>query len=95
MSEALDEGACDLKGVVGDGIPEVVILRGIGVAQGDVADDAERDEGHLVDIARLGDGTRLHVDSFGIGEVADNFAHFFTCIYKPVASHYQARMDLK
>ena len=55
----LYEGLGDLEGIVGNGVPEVVILRGIGVAQVDVADDAEGNEGHLMEVARLGDGARL------------------------------------
>ena len=79
--------------MVGHGVPEVVVLRGMGVAQGDVADDAERDERHLIDITGLGNGTRLHVDGLGIGEVADNLAHLVLGVYKPVARDDEAGVE--
>ena len=70
-----------------------MILRGIGIAQGNVADNAERDEGHLHQVAGLGDGSTLHVDSLGLGEVADNLAHLLLCVDKPVASDDKALVD--
>ena len=65
----------DLEGILGNGAPEVMIHRGIGVAQRDVADDAERDEGHLVQVARLCNGARLHIDGLQVGEFVDDAAH--------------------
>ena len=73
-----------LEGAVGNGLPEVVVLRGIGVVQWHVADDAERDEGYLIHVAGLGNGARLHIDSLGLREVADDFAHLFFRVHKPV-----------
>ena len=78
--------------MVGNGIPEVMILRGIGVAQGDVADDAEGDEGDVVEVARLGNGARLHIDGLGFGEVAEDVAHLVLGIDKPVAGDDETRM---
>ena len=91
--QRLDEGSRNLERVVGDGVPEVVVLRGVGVAQGDVADDAERDERHLVNIARLGNGARLHIDSTGLREVADDLAHLLLRVDEPVARHDQTRVN--
>ena len=84
----------DLERVVGDGVPEVVVLGGIGVAQGNVADDAEGDEGHVVEIARLGNGARLHIDGLGFGEVAEDVAHLVLGVDKPVAGDDEARMEM-
>ena len=92
LHELLDEGLGDLEGMVGNGVPEVVILRGIGVAEGDVADDSERDEGHVAQIAGLGDGCRLHIDGFCLGEVADDLTHLLLRVYKPVACNDEARV---
>ena len=39
--QTFDKGLGDVEGFLGDGVPEVVVLRGIGIAQGDVADDTE------------------------------------------------------
>ena len=72
-----------------------MILRGIGVAKRNVADDAERDERHLIYITRLRDGSRLHVYGLGLGEVPDNLAHLLFRIDKPVARDDEALMDSK
>ena len=78
--------------MVGYGVPEVVVLRGVGVLQRDVADDAERNEVDAIDVARLGNGCRLHIDGYGFGEVGHDGAHLVARIDKPVAGDYKARM---
>ena len=80
------------EGLLGDGVPEIVILRGIGVAQRDVADESERDEGYLIDVAHLGDGARLHVDGLGLGEMTDDLAHLVLGIDEPVTGNDQSRL---
>ena len=42
-------------------------------------------------MAHLSDGTRLHVDSFGLWEVANNLAHLLLGVNKPVACDNQSR----
>ena len=79
--------------MLSNGFPEIVILRSVSVAQGNIADDTERDERNLVDIAGLGNGTRLHVDGLGFGEVTDNFAHLILGVYKPVTRDDESRME--
>ena len=78
--------------VLGNGVPEIVVLRGIGVAKGDVADDAEGDKRYLVDITGLGDGTRLHIDGFGLGEQVDDATHLLFRVNKPVAGDHKPEM---
>lgn len=92
LQETVDEGLGNLEGAVGQCRPEIVILRSIGVLKGQVADDAERDEPHLVEQTRLSDGSRLHVDSLGLGEVADNLAHLVLGVNKPVAGNDETRV---
>ena len=43
----------NLKTSLGNTIPEIVIHARIGVFQGNVADDTERDEWHLIDMTHL------------------------------------------
>jgi hypothetical protein len=57
LLKGFNESLGNLEGVIGNGVPEVMILGGIGVTQGDVADYPEGDERYLVDITGLGDGT--------------------------------------
>ena len=70
-----------------------MILRGIGVAQGNVADDTEGDERYVIRVAGLGNGARLHVDRPCLGEVTDDLAHFLLRVYKPVAGDDEAGLD--
>ena len=86
--EGLDEGLGDLEGVFRYMVPEIMVLRGIGIAKGNVADDAERDERNLVEITGLGNGARLHIDSLGIRELLNDTAHLLLCIDEPVASNH-------
>ena len=79
--------------MLGDGVPEVVVLGGVGVAQGDVTDDTEGDEWHLVQITGVGDGGTLHIDGLGLGEVADDLAHLLFRVHEPVAGDNQSRVD--
>ena len=70
-----------------------MILRGIGVAQGNVADDTEGDERYVIRVAGLGNGARLHVDRPCLGEVTDDLAHLLLRVYKPVAGDDEAGLD--
>ena len=72
-----------------------MVLRGVGVAQGDVADDAERDERHLIDITGLGNGARLHIDSLGLGEFLDDATHLLLRIHKPVAGDDETGVNVE
>ena len=92
--KALHKGLSDLERVLRNGVPEVVILRGIGVAKGNVADNTERDKRYLIYIAGLGNGARLHVDSLGLREQFDDAAHLLLAIHKPVARNHKACMNL-
>ena len=71
-----------------------MILGGICVVEGLVADDTEGDEGYLIDITGLGNSARLHIDSLGLREEVDDAAHLLLRIYEPVAGDYQALMNL-
>ena len=79
--------------MLSNGFPEIVILRSVSVAQGNIADDTERDERNLVDIAGLGNGTRLHIDSLGLREVTDDFAHLLLGVHEPVACNNQTLVE--
>ena len=68
VRQTLYKGLGNLERVLRNGVPEIVILRGIGVAKGNVADDTERDKRYLINIAGLGNGARLHVDSLSLWE---------------------------
>ena len=92
--QTFDEGLGNLEGLLSSGVPEVVVLRGVGVAQGHVADDAEGDKRHLEDIAGLGDGGTLHVDGLRLREVADDLTHLLLRVDEPVTGDNQARVDL-
>ena len=81
-----------MERTVSNRVPEVMILRCIGVAQGDVADHTERDERHLINITRLRDGARLHINGLGFWEVAYNLAHLLLAVHKPVACDDKARL---
>ena len=67
----------------------------IGVAQWDVADDAERDKRNVEDVARLGNGSRFHVDGLCLGKFPDNLAHLFLGVCHPVARDRQSLMKLQ
>ena len=71
-----------------------MILRSIGITKGNVAHHTERDKLHLIDIAGLGNGARLHIDSLRLREMTDNLAHLFLGIHEPVARDDQAGMNL-
>ena len=43
-------------------------------------------------MAHLRDGTRLHIDSLGIGEKMYDFGHLLLGIHKPVACDNQTRL---
>ena len=62
-----------------------MILRGIGIAQGNVADETEGDKRHLIYIAYLCDGARFHINSLGLRDVTYDLAHLLLGIDKPVA----------
>ena len=93
LEQAFHKRLGGLERVLGNGIPEVMILRGIGVRQRHVADHAERDERHVVDVTRLGDGTRLHINGLGVGELLNDATHLVLRIDKPVARHDKSRDD--
>ena len=91
--QGLNEGLCNLKRLIGNSIPEIVILRGVGIHERQVADDTERDKPHLIYITRLCNGARLHVDSLCLWEVPDNLAGLLLGIDKPVASNDETGMN--
>ncbi len=93
--ERLDESLGDLEGVLCDGVPEIVIHRSISVAQGDVADNAEGDKRHLIYIARVRDGTTLHIDGFCLGEVTDDLTHLLLGVDEPVTCDDKAWDDFR
>ena len=71
----LEEDAGSVERVVGNGAPEMLILRCLSVFQRYVADHPERDKLHAIDMTCLCNGGRLHIHCGGFGEVAHNLAH--------------------
>ena len=82
------------KTTVGNALPEVVVLTGFVVFEGYVADDTERDERRLVDVADLCNRAALHVDSCCLREVVHNLLHLLTSVDKPLATDGQSSLDV-
>ena len=66
----------DAEGTFGYGLPEVGILLPMFVGSRSIADDAETDEGHVVEVAYLGNGTRLHIHGQSFGEMTFDVIQF-------------------
>ena len=60
--------------------PEVEILLCLLVLQRHIADDAERDERHAIDMACLRNGAALHVHRLCFGETVEYGAHLVTTV---------------
>ena len=82
----------DIERAFGQTCPEVEILRGFLILERDVADDAEADEGHPIDVAGLCNGTAFHIDSLGMGEMPEYRLHLLLGIDKPFAAGYLTSM---
>ena len=95
FSEFLEEVARHLEAALSHAVPEIEVLRGVGVLEWYVADDAERDERRLIDKARLGDSTALHVHGGGIGEVLHDGLHLLALVDKPVTTDGDSLDDFR
>ena len=84
----------NLETAFGHAVPEIEILGSLVVLQRHVANDAERDERGLVDMAGLRDRAALHVDGHRVGEVGQYLAHLLTRVDKPFAADGQAAANL-
>ena len=83
----------DLEGFVCHVNQEIVVLLLVMVGSRRVADDAETDEWHFVDVAGLCDGYGFHIHSQSFGEIAFDFAEFFLRGDELVARADESCMD--
>ena len=75
--------------------PEVEVLLSLGVLERHIADDAEGDEGSLIDMAGLSDGAALHIHSHSLWKMVEDGAHLLLAVYKPLAADYLSGMNLR
>ena len=89
LGKLVDYMAQQPEGVLWRFLPEVFILRYVVVGSGGVGNHPHAREGHIADIANLGDGGRLHVNGVNVGIMAANAFEHFWVGHKNVAGAYQ------
>ena len=95
LLKSFQESLGDLEGTLSHFCPEVEVLLSLGVLERHIADDAEGDEGSLIDVTGLSNGTALHIHSHSLWEMVEDGAHLLLAVYKPLSADYLSGMNLR